>query len=251
MARPSRIHQKHVVLDGQSTIVLVDDRGKLIAGNDDKPIVIGAGGVGVAGPPGPQGPVGPQGPPGSGGSGGASPSIVTQLPANPTIGDEVYLLVAQQSGFPERFWHMRCYAAQTWAFLGGSPLWGWTDYQELSAVGSWAPFDEGPFSVNLPCVGQYRVEMNAMVGHDTPGSYVRLTLISPSSPQSDPMGPGDGMNLTYGVGPQASISRTVETFPISGPLSMQYMQTPNVGGVIGHANISVTPINLYTGVREG
>jgi hypothetical protein len=100
--------------------------------------------------------------------------LVTDLPASPVDGQEVYFLVSPTLGI---FWHMRYRAASAsaykWEFLGGSPLYAAYDsVASAMAITSNAfidaPDGNGP-SLTVPRAGEYRAQFGARTQGATGG----------------------------------------------------------------------------------
>lgn len=106
---------------------------------------------------------------------GAQP-VVTSLPASPVDGQEIRFLADALNGI---VWSLRYRAvaagAYKWEFIGGSPLFSWTDTDETVANTSNSIVDlGGPLATVLPLAGDYHVEVDVIL--QAPASNVQTNV---------------------------------------------------------------------------
>jgi hypothetical protein len=124
-------------------------------------------GTSLVGPTGATGAAGPTGPAGSGGSGSAS-TVTTSLPANPTDGQEVSLLVDVVNGI---VWQMKYNASGSglydWQFMGGAPLYV-RDINQVTRTNAAGGGIVAGCAITLPAYsGDYQIDYGAQISNSS------------------------------------------------------------------------------------
>jgi len=96
----------------------------------------------------------------------SSPPVVTQLPTNPAIGEEVYYLADLTNGI---YWHLRFDGQGTypWKYVGGPPLYagnaeGGYGISEIGPTTTYVQTLANSPSITCPLAGDYRTRASAV-----------------------------------------------------------------------------------------
>lgn len=99
-------------------------------------------------------------------------AVVTELPANPSIHDEIYFLVDENKQIT---WHLK-YSEAGWIFVGGPPLVKTaeaTGYQSSPTLQTWYSYWDSQQLLNclVPLAGEYQVAYTAsLIPESTPSN---------------------------------------------------------------------------------
>ena len=171
-----------------------------------------------------------------------TPPIVTQLPSNATVGDQVVYAADATNGV---YWSLYYDGIGTypWKFVGGAPLTASTTAGLSGTITSTGFVASTPdLAVALPLSGDYWTTTTALATNNTAGAWWMLGLNGPGSAVVDQlcarvMQHANGNWFNNGA---HSIKRT---FTSSGTVQMQYRVTAGTA-TFAERGFSLTPIRV-------
>jgi len=171
-----------------------------------------------------------------------TPPVVTQLPSNATVGDQVVYAADATNGV---YWSLYYDGIGTypWKFVGGAPLTASTTAGLSGTITSTGFVASTPdLAVALPLSGDYWTTTTALATNNTAGAWWMLGLNGPGSAVVDQlcarvMQHANGNWFNNGA---HSIKRT---FTSSGTVQMQYRVTAGTA-TFAERGFSLTPIRV-------
>jgi len=169
----------------------------------------------------------------------SSPPVITQLPTNPAIGDEVYYLADLTNGI---YWHLKYDGQGTypWKYLGGPSLSAIVVAQTTTAAGT---ASGGTPSVAIPLAGDYTVNYGGLTTTTT-GTAGQYAVIVPYYN-------GSGLGQDHEIGAAGLTSYTtaaasrVFTFSVAATLALYYRADASTGiAYFLRRYVNATPIRV-------
>jgi len=172
-----------------------------------------------------------------------TPPIVTQLPSNATVGDQVVYAADATNGV---YWSLYYDGIGTypWKFVGGGPLSNTTAGGNNSR-GSYGAITTGP-SVTVPFAGDYEVEFSADCANNSSGNaasgFIALSVGGTEDTTTLRAGYLCGSVLNFGQGVYRK--NPSKTLAASDVLTLESYSSGAINTNILYPSISIRPIRV-------
>lgn len=171
-----------------------------------------------------------------------TPPIVTQLPTQATVGDQVIYAADATNGV---YWHLSYDGIGTypWKFIGGADLYSIVTTGESRSVASYAALATAGPSITLPLPGDYMVGIGcgvATASASQVGSAMSFTVGATAASDTDAV-----WAQVVAPGFNVSVSKRVKKSGLSAvALVAQYKASSAVSVTWADRHMSVTPIRV-------
>lgn len=167
-----------------------------------------------------------------------TPPVVTQLPSQATVGDQVIYAADATNGV---YWHLQYDGLGTypWKFIGGAPLLASGGSANSSATTAWQ--DVAPASITVPLAGDYQARWNGHCGLGA-NEAVYIGIFYNGASSSD-------ANAGLGYGLQnidANVSRMLNVTVTTAATTMktQIKTTVAASRFCSRQDLSLTPVRV-------